>query len=126
MPSTNLRNLHFGAALLAATGGANAESQADQAAHVASPEYYSVLKENEHVLVLQMVLQPGESDAMHRHHNETVYFEKGGQLTITQPNGKSFQANVPDGHVMWHEAWTHQVTNSGESEVVAIIVEDKP
>ena len=76
--------------------------------------------------MLQMVLQPGESDAMHRHHNETVYFEKGGQLTITQPNGKSFQANVPDGHVMWHEAWTHQVTNSGESEVVAIIVEDKP
>lgn len=94
-------------------------------AHVSSPEYYHVLLENEHVLVLKMVLQPGESDMPHRHHNETVYFQKGGQLTITEENGESFVANVPDGHVMWHEAWAHQVSNTGDTEVVAIIVESK-
>jgi hypothetical protein len=33
---------------------------------------------------------------------------------------------VPDGHVMWHEAWTHQVTNTGSEPVTAIIVEAKP
>lgn len=73
-------------------------------AHVASPKHYSIVMENEHVLVLKMVLKPGESDSAHRHHNETVYFRKGGQLTITETNGKSFVADIPDGHVMWHEA----------------------
>ncbi|WP_426414760.1 hypothetical protein [Aestuariirhabdus sp. LZHN29] len=94
-------------------------------AHVASPKHYSIVMENEHVLVLKMVLKPGESDSAHRHHNETVYFRKGGQLTITETNGKSFVADVPDGHVMWHEAWTHQVSNTGKTEVIAIIVEQK-
>ncbi len=93
--------------------------------HIASPEHYNLVMENEHVLVLKMVLKPGEADRAHRHHNETVYFQKGGQLTITDTNGKSFVANVPDGHVMWHEAWAHQVSNTGETEVVAIIVEKK-
>lgn len=96
------------------------------AAHVASPDLYEVVKENDDVLVLKMVLKPGESDAMHQHQNETVYFQQGGKLTIRQPNGKSLVADVPDGHVMWHEAWAHQVTNSGTTDVIAIIVEDKP
>lgn len=95
-------------------------------AHVASPDRYEVIEENGEVLVLKMVLKPGESDAMHRHQNETVYFQQGGKLTIRLLNGESMVAEVPDGHVMWHEAWTHQVTNSGSTDVIAIIVEDKP
>ncbi|GAA5216843.1 hypothetical protein ACFSJ3_13280 [Corallincola platygyrae] len=95
-------------------------------AHIASPEQYQLLLENEQVLVLKMVLQPGEADTIHRHHDETVYFEKGGTLTITEGDGKSIVAEVPDGHVMWHPAWVHQVTNSGDTTVVAIIVEKKP
>lgn len=114
------------AGLLATSHTALADDRSAQAAHLASPELYEVLADNEQVLVLKMVLQPGQSDAMHRHHNETVYFQKGGQLTITQDNGETFQAEVPDGHIMWHEAWTHQVTNTGDTEVLAIIVEDKP
>tara|TARA_B100001063_G_scaffold225280_1_gene233962 strand:- start:794 stop:1162 length:369 start_codon:yes stop_codon:yes gene_type:complete len=94
-------------------------------AHVSSPDQYSVLLENDQVLVLKMVLKPGESDKAHRHHDETIYFQKGGQLTITEENGKSFIANVPDGHVMWHAAWAHQVSNTGDTEVIAIIVEHK-
>ena len=95
------------------------------AAHIASPGQYQVIFENEHVLVLKMILKPGEEDVLHSHNNETVYFQKGGQLTISLPNGQSQIAEVPDGHVMWHEAWSHQVTNSGSSEVLAIIVEEK-
>jgi quercetin dioxygenase-like cupin family protein len=95
-------------------------------AHVTSPGQYAVLLENEEVLVLKMVLEPGESDVMHSHHNETVYFQQGGMLTITEPNGEALVAEVPDGHIMWHPAWSHQVTNSGDTTVVAIIVEDKP
>jgi hypothetical protein len=35
------------------------------------------------------------------------------------------EAELPDGHIMWHEAWTHTVTNRGDSEIKAIIVESK-
>ena len=95
-------------------------------AHRASPDHYQLLLENEQVLVLRMVLKPGEADVMHRHQNETVYFQKGGKLKIQTSGGETIQADVPDGHVMWHEAWEHQVTNVGDTEVVAIIVEEKP
>jgi D-alanyl-D-alanine dipeptidase len=94
-------------------------------AHQASPEQYKVLTENDEVLVLEMLLQPSQADIMHSHRNETVYFEKGGTLRISLENGESVDVTVPDGHVMWHEAWTHQVTNIGDTVVKAIIVESK-
>ena len=78
------------------------------------------------VLVLEMVLEPGESDRPHDHRDETVYFQKGGSLRITLPGGDAMDVTVPDGHVMWHEAWSHQVTNTGTRPVMAIIVEEKP
>lgn len=117
--------LLFSALLVSVTSVVTAE-EPHQAAHIASPDYYTVLKENDQVLVLKMVLEPGESDAMHRHHNETVYFQKGGQLSIESINGGTLEVKVPDGHVMWHQAWTHRVTNVGDDTVIAIIVEDKP
>jgi hypothetical protein len=94
-------------------------------AHVASPDHYRVLLENEHVIVLKMVIGPGEADVMHSHQNETVYFERGGQLKITDASGEIIEADILDGHVMWHKAWSHQVTNTGDSDVIAIIVEEK-
>lgn len=93
--------------------------------HEASPNHYEKLHENAHVLVLRMTLAPGERDALHRHHNETVYFERGGRLMIQLPGEQTVTADVPDGHIMWHEAWEHQVTNIGDTPVVAIIVESK-
>jgi hypothetical protein len=35
------------------------------------------------------------------------------------------EADIPDGTTMWHLAWTHQVTNTGDTEIRAIIVESK-
>ena len=94
-------------------------------AHVTSPDQYQVLLENDRVLVLKMTLAPGESDVMHSHRDESVYFERGGKLIIKEENGNLIEADVPDGRAMWHPAWSHQVTNAGSSEVVAIIVEAK-
>ena len=34
-------------------------------------------------------------------------------------------AEIPNGHVMWNEAWTHRVENVGATAVKAIIVESK-
>jgi len=102
-----------------------AQAEAPASAHLSSPDQYQLLSENAQVLVLKMVLKPGESDAMHSHRNETVYFERGGTLEITQGDGSKITVEIPDGHVMWHEAWTHQVVNKGKTKVVAIIVEQK-
>lgn len=125
MKSTTLHCIHLCALSMLALATGLAQATDYPAAHETSPEQYQVLLENEQVLVLKMTLQPGESDVMHSHRDESVYFERGGQLRIEEANGEVIQANVPDGHVMWHGAWSHQVTNTGSTEVVAIIVEVK-
>lgn len=90
-----------------------------------SPNNYKVLLENEHVRVLEMNLPAGRKDEVHSHPAETVYFLSGGKAKIRLPNGDAVDAEIPDGHVMWNEAWTHQVENVGSSNIRAIIVEDK-
>tara|TARA_B100001123_G_scaffold13347_1_gene15340 strand:- start:634 stop:1008 length:375 start_codon:yes stop_codon:yes gene_type:complete len=110
--------------LFAASANTHAHEQ-HEPGHIASPQKYEILLENERALVLKMVLKPGESDSFHRHNNETVYFEKGSKLKIETLGGEQIVADVPDGHVMWHEAWTHRVTNLGEQTAIAIIVEEK-
>ncbi len=91
----------------------------------ASPDNYRVIFEDEHVRVLEMTLKAGESDTKHSHPAETVYFERGGKARIELPDGESMEAELPDGAVMWHEAWTHQVNNVGDTDIKAIIVEGK-
>ena len=91
----------------------------------ASPNNYKTIMENEHVRVLEMTLKAGESDQVHSHPSETVYFVKGGKVKIHLPDGGAADADIPDGHVMWHEEWTHRVENVGSSDVRAIIVEAK-
>ncbi len=90
-----------------------------------SPNNYKVLLENDQVRVLQMDLKAGETDEVHSHPSETVYFVKGGKAKIHLPDGGVVEADIPDGHVMWNEAWTHQVENIGSADILAIIVEAK-
>jgi hypothetical protein len=91
----------------------------------ASPANYKLLFENEHVRVLEMTLKAGEKDEVHSHPSETVYFTKGSQVKISMPSGDAMEADIPDGHVMWHEKWTHQVENVGSKDLSAIIMEPK-
>ncbi|MEX2374608.1 MAG: cupin domain-containing protein [Dehalococcoidia bacterium] len=92
----------------------------------ASPECYSVMLENDHVRVLDMRIPAGQSDETHSHPNETVYFVTGGKARINMPDGQSVELDIPDGHIMWHEPWTHRVENIGTTEIHAIVVEGKP
>ena len=89
----------------------------------ASPEVYSELLANEQVRVLSMRLPPGKSDAVHSHGNETAHFISGGKVRITVPNAGADELEIPDGFTMWHEAWTLQVENIGDTEIYAIVVE---
>jgi len=96
-----------------------------EAAHIASPDIYQVLLDNEEVLVLKMLLKPGQTDQWHHHNAETVYFEQGGSAEIKVAGDKVLALDIPDGFVMWHEQWQHQVTNTGKTTITAIIVERK-
>ena len=90
-----------------------------------SPGNYKILLENDRVRVLEMLLRPGEIDELHSHPSETVFFLQGGSLRIHLPGGEAQEADIPDHHVMWNDAWTHRVENIGQGEVHAIIVESK-
>jgi mannose-6-phosphate isomerase-like protein (cupin superfamily) len=89
-----------------------------------SPNNYKVLQENEHVRMLEMIVPAGESDVLHSHPDEAVYFITGGKARVTV-DGEEMEMELPDGASMLHEAWTHQVTNIGDTEIRAIIVETK-
>jgi quercetin dioxygenase-like cupin family protein len=90
-----------------------------------SPSNYRLLLENDQVRVLEMTLRAGEHDETHSHPAETVYSICGGEARITLADGGSAELDLADGHVMWHEPWTHQVENVGDSEIRAVIVETK-
>ena len=87
-----------------------------------SPTNYKQLFERGKVRVVEMTLKAGESDIEHSHPFEMVYFIKGGKARIHVGN-ESVEADIPDGHLMEHEAWTHRVENIGDSDIHAIIVE---
>ena len=87
--------------------------------------HYRLILENDRVRVLEMLLPAGEKDKKHSHPCETVHFVHGGKARIYLPGDESVELDIPDGHVMWHEQWTHQVENIGTTDIRAIIVEDK-
>ena len=91
-----------------------------------SPAHYRLLLENDAVRVLEMSLGVGQRDETHSHPAETVYFVRGGQARIHLEDGSAANVDLPDGHVMWHESWTHRVENAGTTDIRAIIVESKP
>ena len=44
-------------------------------------------------------------------------------MKISLADGNSMEADIPDGHVMWHEEWAHTVSNIGDEDLRAIVVE---
>ena len=91
----------------------------------ASPDNYKLLHEDDEIRLIEMTLNAGETDKQHSHKDELVYFVSGGSVRIHLPDGQSMDAEIPDGHVMAHEAWTHTVENTGSKNVKAIIFEKK-
>ena len=91
----------------------------------ASPNNYKLLFEDDANRVLEMSLKAGDKDNEHSHTSEIAYFITGSSLKIHLPDGKAMEADIPDGHVMAHEPWTHSVENTGAKDVRAIIFETK-
>ena len=88
-----------------------------------SPENYRLLLEDGDHRLVEMSLPAGRSDIEHSHPHEMVYFITGGKARIHLPDGDSVELEIPDGHVMKHEPWTHRVENIGDTDIRALLFE---
>jgi len=91
---------------------------------VASPNEYKLLLDTEKARIVEMRLPPGTIDNEHSHPNEWVYFIRGSQVKV-HVGDDVVNLDIPDGHVMHHEPWTHRVENVGDQEIHAILFELK-
>lgn len=66
--------------------------------------------------MLEMFLPAGTSEIEHSHPHEMVYFISGGQVRIHVPEGDSVELEIPAGHAMKHEPWTHRVENIRDTD----------
>ena len=88
-----------------------------------SPSNYKLLLEDGDYRLVEMWLPAGTSDIEHSHPNEMVYFIKGGKARIHLSDDESVELDIPDGHCMKHEPWTHRVENIGATDIRAILFE---
>ncbi|PCI31487.1 MAG: hypothetical protein COB53_13140 [Elusimicrobia bacterium] len=92
---------------------------------IVAADNYKLLFENEKVRVIEMRMAPGTGDNKHSHRDQTVHFIKGGQIKVHLEDGTHIDWDFPDGHTVWHEAWTHRLENVGSTHLHAIILEPK-
>lgn len=125
---TSVAGLAFvvGLAVLASCAAVPAddtEAAAPALAHLAAPEHYALLLEDEVVRVTEFTLEPGQSDAWHRHPHEAFYVLEGGTIRIHLPGGESIEASFDAGAVTSHGPWSHRVENVGATRFRAVIFE---
>ena len=91
-----------------------------------SPEKYTVLLENEHVRIVEYVINPGEKDAWHTHPPKASYIVSGGKLRITPEGADSFVVQEDTGNATWMGALgRHFGENVGTTPVRIVLVEIK-
>jgi len=92
---------------------------------VVSPEYYSVLLENEYVRVISLEMPPGASDEKHSHPDSLIFYLNDSEVKVHKHDGTSIKAKLKKHTVFYQTAVTHQVTNVGSTPVRAISFELK-
>ena len=96
--------------------------------HIASPEVYKVLAEDQQMRVIRATWQPGQRDAMHSHPRLAAYSLTDCRFRIYRADGssvvKSFRAN--DGARVKGPTKKHSFENISEQPCQTLLVEIKP
>jgi len=93
---------------------------------IASPDIYTLLLENEHVRVLEYLIEPGEREAWHTHPPKAVYVASGGKLRIITEDGSSFVVDENTGDAAWMNAvGRHYGENVGTTPIRIVLMEVK-
>lgn len=89
------------------------------------PDHYQVAFENEHVRVLLINYNPGESSVMHYHPASVAIFLTDLEVEFAAPDGSKVVAEQKAGDVAWAPAGRHLPTNLGDEPLKVYQIELK-
>lgn len=89
----------------------------------AAPDLYKVLNDSMGIRIVEAAYKPGDSSAMHSHHDNVVYMDVGGTATFYDKDGSKMENTLPTGTSMVRAAEVHSVKNTGKAPLRAILVE---
>lgn len=81
--------------------------------------------ENERVRVLEAELPPGTKEQVHSHPAYVIYVQAGGKVRNYASDGKTTEAELKTGEVVYREPLTHAAENIGNTTMHLILVELK-
>lgn len=117
--------LALGAMLGSAATLAVSPAGSPQDAVAVSPQLYTVKLDNDRVRVLEYRMAPGQTEPRHDHPPFVVYFLGDAVVRSTAADGTTSEQKISAGDVGWREHTTHSITNVGDTEIRALIVEPK-
>lgn len=106
--------------LLLAVSGAMAQDPVE-----VDPDHYQVAFENEHVRVLLIQYNPGDSSVMHYHPAGVSIFLTDLEVEFAAPDGSKVVAEQKAGDVVWSPAGRHQPMNLGDEPLKVYQIELK-
>ena len=89
----------------------------------AAPNQYKVLKDTMGISVIEADYQPGDSTAMHSHHDYAVFSADGATATFYGQDGKSMESVMAPGTFLIRGGEVHSVKNTGKKAFKVIMVE---
>ncbi len=81
--------------------------------------------ENSRVRVLEAILQPGDKEQPHSHPAYVTYVVAGGKIRNHLADGKTTEAELKTGDVLFREPLTHWSENVGTTPLQVVLVELK-
>jgi len=81
--------------------------------------------ENDRVRVLEAELPPGVKEQVHSHPAYVIYVLAGGKVRNYTADGKTTEAELKTGEVLYREPLTHAAENIGSTTMHMILVELK-
>jgi len=106
--------------LLLSAGVASAQDPA-----VVNAKTVHVKLENDRVRVLEANLEPGEKEQVHSHPAYVTYVIAGGTVRNHFADGKTAEAELKAGDVLYRDPVTHWAENIGTTPIHLILVELK-
>lgn len=107
------------------TGNQEGQSGKDSLAQEPATELPSrmatTVLENPHVRVKEMTLSPGADQPLHKGGPRVVYSLTDYKMSWREGEGEPAEKSWSTGDVHWHDAGTHAVTNTGQSEAVFLV-----
>jgi quercetin dioxygenase-like cupin family protein len=85
---------------------------------------YKFVMENDRVRVLEVIFKPGDKAIMHSHPDHVVHVLKGGKAKMTS-SGKTDLLELKTGQTIFLKAQSHEVENTGKTDLDLLVVELK-